>query len=875
MRLVQTVWGVEGMDPDVSVIVGDGTTHFSLKSPPPEADRPRMSTPGHPLPTRRSIMSGGPFASLASRIRFSLPEGRQLPDEVWHLRHRVILSLLWAHALGIAVWAGIQDFRLEHILLDGGVVGLTALLAGWSRLPRKVRASLACVGLVTSSATLVHLSGGFIELHFHFFVMVGLMALYQDWVPFLLAIVYVVIHHGTVGIINPAAVYNHPSAWARPWLWAGIHGAFVTAMSVVSLIGWRLNESADARFKSILNSVGEGIIGVDLKGHTTFVNTATLKMGGWKASELVGQPLHAALHRATLPDGAASAGPDAPDEVFWRKDGTCFPIEYVCTPILDRGEMVGTVFVFKDITERKRAEKSLRTSEERFRTLTTLAPAGIFRTDGGGRCVYANERFLQLTGLTAEALAADGWTSAIHGEDRARTVAAWDAAAQSGGEFSIECRVQTGDAVSWVSGRAIALLNERGQVVGHMGTLTDITELKQAEAALRRSESQLRQAQKMEAVGQLAGGIAHDFNNLLTVILGRGHLLRKTIKRASVVQDVDLIMSTAARAAALTKQLLAFSRKQLLQPKVLDLNEIVGGMGDMLRRLIGEHIDLVTMLGPDVHRVNADPTQLEQIIVNLAVNARDAMPRGGRLTIETANAMVDQGFLERHPDAQPGACAMIAVRDTGCGMDSATVSHMFEPFFTTKEPGQGTGLGLATVYGIVKQHEGYVTVSSAPGEGTTFRIYLPRAAKDGGAREPTPKREVRRGSESILLVEDEEEVRRLSSDVLRSSGYRVIEAGSPKRALAYLERHDPEIDLVVTDIVMPEMSGPDLVARLRTQRAGLRVLYMSGYTKDTILHHGITDDDPLLLHKPFLPDDLSRKVREVLDAAEPADIVAS
>ena len=837
-----------------------------------------MSTPARPLPTHRSPLSGGLVTSLASRIRFSLPEGRRLPEEVWQLRHRVILSLLWAHAVGIAVWAGIQDFRLEHILLDGGVVALAALLAGFSRLPRKVRSSVACVGLVTSSGILVHLSGGFIELHFHFFVMVGLMALYQDWVPFLLAIVYVVIHHGTVGVLNPASVYNHPGAWARPWLWAGIHGAFVTAMSVVSLIGWRLNESADARFESILNSVGEGIIGVDLKGHTTFVNTATLTMGDWKASELVGQPLHTALHRATVPDGAAPAGPhgDVPDEVFWRKDGTSLPIEYVCTPIMDREEMVGTVFVFKDITERKRAEKSLRTSEERFRTLTTLAPAGIFRTDVGGRCVYANERFLQLTGLSPEALDAEGWASAIHPEDRARTMSAWDAAAQSGSEFSIECRLRsTGDAVSWVSGRAVALLNERGQVVGHMGTLTDITELKEAEAALRRSEAQLRQAQKMEAVGQLAGGIAHDFNNLLTVILGRGHLLRKTVKRASVIQDVDLIMTTAARAAALTKQLLAFSRKQLLQPKVLDVNEIVGGMGDMLRRLIGEHIDLVTVLGPHVHRVNADPTQLEQIIVNLAVNARDAMPRGGRLTIETANAMVDQGFLERHPDAQPGACAMIAVRDTGFGMEADVVSHMFEPFFTTKEPGQGTGLGLATVYGIVKQHDGYVTVNSTPGEGTTFRIYLPRAAKVDGVRESAPKRAVRRGSESILLVEDEEEVRRLSSDVLRSNGYRVIEAGSPQRALTYLERHEPEVDLLVTDIVMPEMSGPDLVARLRAQRPGLRVLYMSGYTKDTILHHGITDDDPLLLHKPFLPDDLSRKVREVLDAEEMTDVVAS
>jgi PAS domain S-box-containing protein len=804
-------------------------------------------------------MSWHVLGSFANRIRFSIPEGRRLPDEAWRRRHLGILVLLWLHVLGIAFWAALQDFSVEHILLDAGVVAGAALLAGWARLPRKLQASLAAFGLVSSSAVMVHLSGGYIEFHFHFFVMVGLMALYQDWVPFLLAIVFVVIHHGTVGVLNPASVYNHAGAWASPWMWAGIHGAFITAMSAVSLIGWRLNEGLHARFESILNSVGEGIVGVDLQGHTTFVNTATLKMGGWQASELIGQPLHATLQRSASPEG---------DEVFWRKDGTYFPIECVRTPVLEHGEVVGTVLVVKDITERKRAERSLRLSEERFRTLTTLAPAGIFRTDAAGRCVYANERFRQLTGFTPEAMADEGWTSAIHPDDRARAVAAWDTAAQAGSEFSIECRVQTSkDEVAWVSGRAIALRNERGQVVGHMGTLTDITELKEAEAALRRSETQLRQAQKMEAVGQLAGGIAHDFNNLLTVILGRGYLLRNRAKKGALARDLDLIMTTASRAAALTKQLLAFSRKQVLQPKVLDLNGIVAGMGVMLRRLIGEHIDLVTVLEPQVHRVNADPTQLEQIIVNLAVNARDAMPRGGRLTIETTNVVLDGAFQDRHPDSRPGPHALIAVSDTGCGMDADVQSHIFEPFFTTKAPGQGTGLGLATVYGIVKQHDGYVTVSSTPGEGTTFNIYLPQAVGAVRSKETMARRDVRRGSETILLVEDEEEVRRLASDVLRTTGYDVVEAATPLQALSHLEQHPLDVDLLLTDVVMPEMSGAALAERLRVERPMLPVLYMSGYTRDTILHHGVTDIDPVLLQKPFLPDDLARKVREVLDAA--------
>jgi len=342
------------------------------------------------------------------------------------------------------------------------------------------------------------------------------------------------------------------------------------------------------------------------------------------------------------------------------------------------------------------------------------------------------------------------------------------------------------------------------------------------------------------------------------------------VKRGEVARDIDLIMTTASRASALTHQLLAFSRKQVLQPKVLDLNGIVTGMGVMLRRLIGEHIELVTALEEKVSRVSADPTQLEQIIVNLAVNARDAMPRGGRLRIETTNVEIDRAFVEQHPYAREGHYALIAVSDTGCGMDAAVQAHMFEPFFTTKEPGQGTGLGLATVYGIVKQHEGFVTVSSAPGEGATFHIYLPAASEPARGREPLRKRDPRRGSETVLLVEDEEEVRRLASDVLRSKGYRVIEAGSPRRALALLERHRPEVDLLITDVVMPEMSGPQLVELLREERPALHVLYMSGYTKDTILRHGVTDDEPVLLQKPFLPDDLALKVREMLDDARDA-----
>lgn len=402
-----------------------------------------------------------------------------------------------------------------------------------------------------------------------------------------------------------------------------------------------------------------------------------------------------------------------------------------------------------------------------------------------------------------------------------------------------------------------------GETAGRVWNFRDVT-------ARRQLEEQLRQAQKMEAVGQLAGGVAHDFNNLLTVITNYAQIvLEDQGKDGTAASELNEIKSAAERAAGLTRQLLAFSRQQLLQPRVLDLNKVSLGLTAMLQRLIGEDIRIVTNIAPKVGVVLADPGQIEQVIMNLAVNARDAMPRGGTITLETAN--VELGDWKMHDfgtDAPPGTYTMLAISDTGCGMDRATQARIFEPFFTTKEPGRGTGLGLATVYGIVKQSGGFVWVYSEIDQGTIFKIYLPHAGS--GSIETMKAAEVAprpRGTETILLVEDEDAVRRLASRVLTRQGYSVLEARNGAEALKLVDGRSRTIDLVLTDVVMPVINGSQLAAKARASFPDLRVIYMSGYTDDDIVRRGLLDPEMAFIQKPFTADGLARKVREVLDAA--------
>ena len=393
--------------------------------------------------------------------------------------------------------------------------------------------------------------------------------------------------------------------------------------------------------------------------------------------------------------------------------------------------------------------------------------------------------------------------------------------------------------------------------------VSDVTERKKL-------EEQLRQAQKMEAIGRLAGGVAHDFNNLLTIISGYGQLVRERLGSDDPASGfMTEVLKASERAAALTRQLLAFSRQQVLTPSLVDFNGLVGNTEKMLRRLIGEDIELVTILKPGLGQVKADPGQIEQVIMNLALNSRDAMPKGGRLTIETANVNLDDGYVRDHPEVQPGPYVLLAVSDTGIGMDAETQKRIFEPFFTTKEKGKGTGLGLAMVYGIVRQSGGHIWVYSELNVGTVFKLYFPRSQETHAASH-TPVQQPRsvRGSETILLVEDEESLRKLVKSILQRKGYAVLAPEDVMEALDIAQKHAGPIHLLLTDVIMPKMSGRDLAEQVVSFHKETRVVYMSGYTDDAIVQHGVLDSGVSFVQKPFSPDAIARKVREVLDASK-------
>ena len=434
--------------------------------------------------------------------------------------------------------------------------------------------------------------------------------------------------------------------------------------------------------------------------------------------------------------------------------------------------------------------------------------------------------------------------------------------ARGGASRTIQYRMRHKDG-SWrlIESGASAILNPQGKVEKLIIVNRDVSER-------RKLEEQFRQAQKMEAVGRLSGGVAHDFNNLLGVIIGYAEFLQENMDAENNLRSsVDEILKAGKRAASLTRQLLAFSRQQVLDPKVLDLNGVVSDMEKLLRRLIGEDIELTTHLVPELAHLKADQGQLEQVLMNLVVNARDAMPQGGKLVIETQNMVMDQAFVRRYPyPVQPGPYVLLTVTDGGIGMDAETKARAFEPFFTTKEKGKGTGLGLSTVYGVVKQSGGYIDIYSAPGAGTTFKIYLPRVDEAIKSEKPAgSKADSFSGSETILIAEDEESLRRLTRNTLELCGYKVIEAKDGVEALEVSERHSGTIDLLLTDIVMPEMGGRALAQELARRRPEIRLAYMSGYTGQAVGSQGPVDPGSVFLLKPFTRELLTRKIREALD----------
>ncbi len=527
---------------------------------------------------------------------------------------------------------------------------------------------------------------------------------------------------------------------------------------------------------------------------------------------------------------------------------------------IDLGSLKCVLWTFVDVTERQRAEKEMRKSEERFRKLFDSNTIGITIADLEGNTYEVNDAYLQMLGYTREDLLAGKvrWTDRTPHEYQARDAEAAEELRRTGiaSPWEKELLRKDGTRVPVLIGVAMLKASEEGRCIAYTVDLTE----------RRNLEEQFRQAQKMEAVGQLAGGVAHDFNNMLTAILGYSELLSERFEAGSEeFEGLEEIRKAAERAASLTRQLLAFSRQQVLERRVLDLNHLIEEVEKMLRRLIGEDIELNVTLAPALWRVQADAGQLEQVLLNLAVNARDAMPQGGKLTIETGNVELDDAYARQHLTVRPGRYVMIAVSDTGIGMDSRTLSRVFEPFFTTKERGKGTGLGLATVYGIVKQSGGYIWVYSEPGQGTAFKIYLPPAeegAEEDLALQADPS--ALYGSETVLLVEDEESVRSLSRTILEAFGYTVLEADGGEQALEIVRSRSQPVDLVLTDVVMPAMSGTELVSRLEEAHPGIRSLYMSGYTDDAVVRHGLLEKGRVFLQKPFTPGALGRKVREAL-----------
>jgi signal transduction histidine kinase/CheY-like chemotaxis protein len=426
--------------------------------------------------------------------------------------------------------------------------------------------------------------------------------------------------------------------------------------------------------------------------------------------------------------------------------------------------------------------------------------------------------------------------------------------------FETQFRRRDGTII-WVRDSGRAVRDDEGRVLSYEGSLEEITER-------RRLEEQLRQAQKMEAIGRLAGGVAHDFNNLLTAMMGYTGLVLETLSPNDPMRsDIEGIQKTAERASNLTRQLLAFARKQVIHPAVLNPNDLILNVDKMLRRLIGEDIELVTLPAPNLGQVKADPGQLEQVLLNLAVNARDAMPRGGKLTVETNNVTLDEDYASQHVDVPAGEYVLLSVSDTGIGMTEEVKTHLFEPFFTTKERGKGTGLGLATCFGIVKQSGGHIEAYSEVNRGTTFKIYLPRLKE---AISPVPGRaksgDLPRGTETVLLVEDESAVRELASRMLRQQGYNVLEAANGEEALRVAgEYAGEEIHLLLTDVVMPRLGGTELADQLKVMRPDIKVLFTSGYTDNAIVHPSILESGMAFLPKPFSSQMLARKVREVLD----------
>lgn len=616
------------------------------------------------------------------------------------------------------------------------------------------------------------------------------------------------------------------------------------------------------------------IIAADVKSHVTMLNPAAEKLFGWSEKEVIGKPIPvipddeadtaAALHQRLM-SGETLTGVEVRRQ---KRDGSSVAISLSATPLWDASHRVrGIIGFLTDITERKRAEEALQAAEEKYRGIFENALEGIYQSTPDGKYISANPALARMFGFdspqelinTRNHITNQEYVTPQSRADFVRELEG-RGVVQS---FEYQAYRRDGKAI-WVSANAHAVRDSEGRILYFEGTVQDITQH-------RELEQQLRQMQKIEAVGRLAGGVAHDFNNILMAISSYADLLYGRIPEEDARRRyVDEISKATDRAASLTQGLLAFSRKQVISPRVLDLNTLIAEQAEMLKRLIPENIELRFLPGDALGRVKVDPGQVEQIVMNLVINARDAMPNGGTILVETGNAELDRTDCGLQNPAQAGNYVMLAVSDNGCGMNAETKAHLFEPFFTTKEQGKGTGLGLAIVFGIVKQSAGHIFLHSEPDHGTTFKIYLPRVEAAAQADNRGPSDVLFRGNETILLVEDEEAVRESAAEYLAGNGYTVLKAKEGPEALKIAAQHSQPIHLMLTDLIMPKMSGRDLSEKIASIHPETKVVFISGYSDNLLSNEQVLDPKHVLLQKPFRLTILGQRIRETLGRSNAA-----